>query len=237
MKGDLLKWGALAAALVVTMSGEYELAVAVGFNRWVAAGVPAALDIYAVRALRTHRDVLAVVVAMIAVNSLSHLVAARLLPVSVPLVVAVSAIAPMVLWRVHSLGEKSQPAVEGSADVLYPERRAAGYGVPEAVQHVPVGPVQLPEPAPLETARPVPVLAAEGPRTRPEVRAEYVPEEPEGAGTDGEDAAAIRSARHAFRDLLALGQVPSIRGIRTECAVGQDRAKRVQAALRQEVQA
>ncbi|WP_210587155.1 hypothetical protein [Streptomyces sp. GESEQ-35] len=74
-----------------------------GFSPVVAAGVPAALDIYAVRALRVHRDVLAVVLAMIAVNAASHLVTAGLLPVSVPLVVAVSAIAPLVLWRVHAL--------------------------------------------------------------------------------------------------------------------------------------
>lgn len=103
MKRDILAWAALGAALAVTASAEYSLARASGFGPIVAAGVPAALDIYAVRALRVHRDVLAVVVAMIAVNAASHLVTAGLLPVSVPLVVAVSAIAPLVLWRVHAL--------------------------------------------------------------------------------------------------------------------------------------
>lgn len=98
-------WAALVAALVVTASAEYELARAAGFGTYVAAGVPAALDIYAVRALRARRDVAAVVLAMVAVNAASHLVAAGLLPVSVPLVVAVSAIAPLVLWRVHRLAE------------------------------------------------------------------------------------------------------------------------------------
>ncbi|MET9128631.1 hypothetical protein [Streptomyces antibioticus] len=105
MKRDYLKWGALAAALVATASAEYELARAVGFNQFVAAAVPAALDLYTVRALRSGREVLAAVAAMIGVNAASHLVTAGLVAVSVPLVVAVAAIAPLVLWRVHSLGD------------------------------------------------------------------------------------------------------------------------------------
>jgi hypothetical protein len=113
MKRDPLAWAALAAAIVVTASAEYELSRACGFNEVVAGGVPAALDIYAVRALRARRDVLAVVVAMIAVNAASHLVSAGLVPVNVPLVVAVSAIAPLVMWRVHALREEgSVPANE-----------------------------------------------------------------------------------------------------------------------------
>ncbi|MFE6287698.1 hypothetical protein [Streptomyces sp. NPDC057877] len=117
MKRDILAWAALGAALAVTASAEYTLARACGFGPVVAAGVPAALDIYAVRALRVHRDVLAVVVTMIAVNAASHLVTAGLLPVSVPLVVAVSAIAPLVLWRVHALRDAAKvtgPAARNS---------------------------------------------------------------------------------------------------------------------------
>lgn len=120
MKNDFLKWGALAAALVATASAEYELARAVGFNEWVAAAVPAALDLYTVRALRAHREVLAAVAAMIGVNAASHLVTTGLLPVNVWLVVAVAAIAPLVLWRVHSLGgqvEAPEVPVEVTAPV------------------------------------------------------------------------------------------------------------------------
>ncbi|MEU2288060.1 hypothetical protein ABZ614_40170 [Streptomyces sp. NPDC013178] len=112
MKNDYLKWGALVAALVATASAEYELARAVGFNQWVAAAVPAALDLYTVRALRAHREVLAAVAAMIGVNAASHLVTTGLLPVNVWLVVAVAAIAPLVLWRVHSLGDDQGEALD-----------------------------------------------------------------------------------------------------------------------------
>ena len=119
MKTDVLKWGALLFALVATASAEYELARAVGFNEWVAAAVPGALDIYTVRALRAQRDVLAAVAAMIGVNAASHLVTAGLLPVNVPLVVAVSAIAPLVLWRVHRLTDEADevtaPVASGNA--------------------------------------------------------------------------------------------------------------------------
>ncbi|MGW6791787.1 hypothetical protein [Streptomyces chartreusis] len=100
---DWLGAFALIAALVATASAEYELARAVGFGTFTAGCVPAALDVYALRAFAVRRDVSAVVVALILTNALAHLVSSGLIPVSVPLVVAVSAIAPLVLWRVKAL--------------------------------------------------------------------------------------------------------------------------------------
>lgn len=138
MKNDYLKWGALVFALVATASAEYELARAVGYNQWVAAAVPGALDVWTVRAMRQHRDVLAAVVAMILVNAASHLVTAGLLPVSVPLVVGVSAIAPLVLYRLH--------AITGPAAAV----------VDTEPVHVAQSPVQVDTapPAPVEPKRP-----------------------------------------------------------------------------------
>jgi hypothetical protein len=132
--------------------------------------------------------VLAAVAAMIGVNAASHLVTAGLLPVNVPLVVAVSAIAPLVLWRVHRLADEPEapaepnlvdvardvpvPTVERVPDV-YPVLETAVPAVPEAV---PAGVRLLPiiaRPEPVET---VGVAASEPSRTRPEVHGEYVPE-------------------------------------------------------------
>lgn len=104
---DVLAWASLLAALAVTASGEWELARQCGMGAYVAAGVPASLDIYAVRAMRARRDVVAVVGAMIAVQAAAHLVASGHLTVSPALVVAVSAIAPLVLWRVHRLADEA----------------------------------------------------------------------------------------------------------------------------------
>lgn len=103
-RGDSLKWVAAGCALVATASAEYEIARTIGMNEWVAAAVPGALDAYVLRALRAHREVLVAVLAMIGVNAASHLVTAGLLPLDWKLVTAVSAIAPLVLWRVHALG-------------------------------------------------------------------------------------------------------------------------------------
>jgi hypothetical protein len=124
VKRDPLLWAALVAVLVVLASAEYQLAVACGFGTYVAAGVPAALDVYALAALRARRDVLAVVVVLIAVNAASHLVEVGLLPVNVQLVVSVSAIAPLVLWRVHRLSEASETS-SNLDEVLAPEPSVA----------------------------------------------------------------------------------------------------------------
>jgi len=106
---NALVWAALVAALVGTASAEYKIAIACGFGTALAACVPAALDIYALAAFRARRDVPHVVSALICVNAASHLVSSELLPVSVPLVIAVSAIAPLVLWRVHALLASAAP--------------------------------------------------------------------------------------------------------------------------------
>lgn len=152
MRRDPLLWAALVAALVVTASAEYELARAVGFGPYVAAGVPGALDVYCVRALRARRDVAAVVLAMIAVNAASHLVVAGLLPVNVPLVVAVSAIAPLVLWRVHRLAERIETApAEGLHSVETPAVDTPAAPAPSTPAEVytdpPPAPPRVPSPS------------------------------------------------------------------------------------------
>lgn len=119
-KMDPLMWGAMIAALVGTASAEYTLAIACGFAPWFAWCVPAALDLYTIRALRAGRDVACVVLAMIVVNAISHLVSAGLLQASVSVVVGVSAIAPLVLWRVHLLQlREEQPAPQ--AETVEPQ--------------------------------------------------------------------------------------------------------------------
>ena len=100
---DWLKWVAAGFALAATASAEYDLACAIGMNEWIAVAVPGALDAYVVRALRAHREVLTAVLAMVGVNAASHLVTAGIMPVDWRLITAVSAIAPLVLWRVHAL--------------------------------------------------------------------------------------------------------------------------------------
>ncbi|MGW3022456.1 hypothetical protein [Streptomyces sp. NPDC001221] len=178
---DYLAWAALLFALVATASAEYELARAVGFNQWVAAAVPGALDIYTVRAMRARRDVPVVVAAMIGVNAASHLVTAGLLPVNVPLVVAVSAIAPLVLWRVHRLtdhvaAQVDTPAVDPvstPAHVDTPAVDPVSTGVPSlpAADSAPVpsphvGSVDTQVDTPVSTSAPEPAEVDTAPAAR-----------------------------------------------------------------------
>lgn len=100
---DWILWGALGCALVATAHAEYTLAIEAHFNKWVALAVPGALDLYVIRALQERRDVFVAVLAMVAANVASHLIVAGVLPVGWPVVSAVGAVAPLVVWRVYSL--------------------------------------------------------------------------------------------------------------------------------------
>lgn len=243
MKRDPLLWAALVAVLVVLASAEYSLAVEVGFGTYVAAGLPLSLDVYALAALRARRDVLVVVAVLVAVNAASHLVEVGLLPVSVPLVVGVSAIAPLVLWRVHRLSEADPVPVPDAVPEVYP---------PVEVQR------DTPTPEPVEQAPALPILGPfasleELPRTPPYPQPEqaehtHVPEPvpapdtdtdtpdtlPLPAGykrADGTKDDLTERARADFEQLLTDGRAPSIRSLRDTYSIGQPRAQRIQAEL------
>lgn len=149
MKRDYLAWAALAATFVVTASAEYHLARVCGFGVYVAGAVPAALDIYALRALRAGRDMAAVVIALITVNALSHLVSAEMIPVTWPLIVAVSSIAPLVMWRVHALREGVSAPVDVPAEpspepVPEPAEPPEPARVPVTLERLPMLPPAVP---------------------------------------------------------------------------------------------
>ncbi|WEH16866.1 hypothetical protein [Streptomyces sp. VNUA24] len=251
MKRDPLLWAALVAVLVVLASAEYRLAVACGFGQYVAAGVPAALDVYALAALRARRDVLAVVAVLIGVNAASHLVEVGLLPVDVPLVVAVSAVAPLVLWRVHRLGGHHQepapaPAVSAVPEAYPPVEVQRDTPAPEPVEQAPVLPVLGPFASLEELPRIRPYPAAYPPAEQEEhERAEdavstpdtdsdtpdTLPLPPGYARADGAEDDLTERARTDFAQLLADGRAPSIRSLRDTYSIGQPRAQRIQAEL------
>lgn len=246
---DVLGWAAMLASIAVTAHGEWSLAVACGYATVVAAGLPIAIDAYAIRAMRAGREIFPPVVLMIATNAGAHLVHGDMLTVQPWLVVLVSAIAPVVLWRVHALrkheSETTDPAPVEYVETPTVERVPEPYPalterVPDVPRAVPEGAKLLPVfecPGELARARrneirneiPAPVLAAEETRTRPEVHAEYVPERDE----DPLTAAGVAWAAEHFKDELFAGKVPGIARIKSECRVGQDRAKEIQDAFRE----
>jgi hypothetical protein len=142
VKRDILKAGAMLAALTTMAPAEYQLGLACGFGH-LAAGLPASLDIYTLRAIRTGRDVPAVAVAMVAVNAASHLIAAGRLAVTWYLIIAVSALPVLVLVRVERLGKGLHTVEAGEPELAVPEFVAA----PEPAE---VSAEPAPEPVVLE---------------------------------------------------------------------------------------
>ncbi|MFD4144414.1 ATP synthase F0 subunit B [Streptomyces sp. NPDC058572] len=103
-----LTWVALVAAVVLTASGEYNLARLVGFGPVVAAMLPAAIDIYAVAAVRQEKDQAPAIGLMFLANAVYHLAERKIIGLDsgLPawwLVIIVSGIGPYVVWRVHAL--------------------------------------------------------------------------------------------------------------------------------------
>lgn len=92
----------LVAALVATAYAEWSLAVALGWNPWVALTVPAALDLFLIHATLSQRDVAPAVAAVVLCSAASYTFAHDLDIVATPLRIAVSSIAPLILWRLHT---------------------------------------------------------------------------------------------------------------------------------------
>jgi hypothetical protein len=130
----------------------------------------------------------------------------------------------------------------------YPAIETAVPAVPEAV---PAGVHLLPIVArPAPAGKPL-VAAAEAPRTRPEVHAEYVPDEVwqsdheyvmRSVHADEEDNPAqadpltemgLGWAAEQFKEELLAGEMPSIRAIKSRLSVGQPRAKEIQDGFRE----
>jgi hypothetical protein len=200
---DFLSWLALGAALVLTASAEYGLAVACGASRAVAAALPVALDVYSVRALRAHREVATSVGALIAVNAVAHLVSAHFLAASVPVVIGVSALGPLVLWRVHALRVPAPAiapfeAVPVSAPVespTAPQTPAGGFPPPIVVDCAPVALHVVPD------------------------------------ATDCADPLLSDARRLDVEIRTRTGKGASLRTLQAELRIGQARAQRIRAAL------
>lgn len=252
--------GALGCALVSTAHAEYTLATATDVNEWVALAVPGALDLYVIQALRVRRDVATAVLVMVAANVVSHLLVAGLYPKDiwwqVGVVSAVGALAPVLLWRVHSLertrtrtellwgveaGAVSAPAPGAPADDECDE-----YGDPEAhpveddteytapvwgprIQWGALGPAaSAPDHVPADWSAPdaPPALALV-----PDLPAECAA----GAVHSKTDLPVLEDSDHEYlpgaQEYVDKYAKPSVRGLRRQLSIGQDRAERLLAHL------
>lgn len=140
----------LIAGVGFTAYAEYQLARTIGAAAPVAVLLPLALDVYVVAAIRRGRgrDIALSLILMGTAQIAAHVLEAGVLPVSVPLVAAVSLLVPLSIWRVHSLAVLPAKTAVSSAPepaltverVPAPEAPAVPAEVP-----VPVPPASLPE--------------------------------------------------------------------------------------------
>lgn len=225
----LLGWLALVACLAVQAESEWSLAVTLGWPPIVAAGIPAALGAYAVRALHAGREILLCVAAMVATVAASRLVHAGMLAVTPYLVIAVSAVPALVMWRIHALGRHTAdaaptPAVGGPSTlpvVIHVPPSAAAYApviperptTPPAIEQAPDGEIDVPTtPEPVDvaslTAAPIPDDLGDAERVVAQLyrRLGYEP-------ITSELAAALKQAGHSYK-----GGTP--RDVRTRAKVG-----------------
>ncbi|MFD0394344.1 hypothetical protein ACFQ3Z_26555 [Streptomyces nogalater] len=150
---------ALFAAIGLTASGEWSLAVLVGFPLLVAPLLPIAIDVYVIAAFRRHRDTFTAISLMVIANVLVHLAEAGLFGVTGTgdnvrptwwLVALVVSIGPFVLWRVHALRDHPATAAAPAAPRRRRNRRHRSRPRRHRLLCRPV-----PAPAPAPVTRPV----------------------------------------------------------------------------------
>ncbi|HEX8626746.1 MAG TPA: hypothetical protein VF755_01055 [Catenuloplanes sp.] len=143
-----VRWIALGSAELMSAVGEFHLATEIGIAPWLAWLLPVALGIYGYCAFAAgnRADVCAALALMVICQGLAHLLAVELIPRHWTLIIAVSAVAPIVCWRVHHLGQHTPeaPAPVDAAPVA--GIRPVMVDKPAA----PVPPIDAPAPIPAE---------------------------------------------------------------------------------------
>lgn len=230
---DWILLGALGCALVGTAHAEYTLAVTAHFHPWVALAVPGALDLYVLRALQQRRDVLVAVLAMVAANVTSHLLAAGVLHDHWLITSAAGALAPLILWRVYAL---KAGAGTTSAPVLAPSTEAGTQPAHQSwcgLTHPDDGPCSeygAPDTVPEWMQSEYPPSTVPGLYSLPELPDEYTPSTVTAALVE------LKPSDHPYLDgaqeyLDFVGEDASLRGLMKHLAIGQERAARLLAHL------
>jgi hypothetical protein len=135
MKTDVfLKWSALLAAMYLSFSAEYDLALHCGFTRYTAPAFPLALDLFMIWSVRQRRNVAASVLAVVCFNVAAHLpLSGRWLTA---VTVAASVAAPLVVWAMH-VRPRVRPSKRRSATPADSEPSDSANGPHVAAERLP----------------------------------------------------------------------------------------------------
>lgn len=164
----------IAAGVIFTATAEYRLAHELGASMLVAAMLPLAIDAYVVAALRWYKafDIALSLSLMGAAQVAAHLLDAKVMAVNIPMVVVVSLLVPVSIWRTHALARHQLTDLPGegqsdTAAVIVERQVIQGESpqpdrvirVPEHVpHHLADKPIKGALPAPVATA---PAIAPE----------------------------------------------------------------------------
>ncbi|NEB70285.1 hypothetical protein G3I39_24990 [Streptomyces fulvissimus] len=157
---------AIAGAVGLTASGEYELARMVGFDWYAAWLLPFVIDIYVIQAFRRHRDILQAITLTIAANVTFHLADKGLFGVEKLakdghepkwwLIALVASIASLILWRMHLITAPAKAPRERRGKHAHPVQREEVSPPVSAQVERPEPPAETPVSAPTERTRKAP---------------------------------------------------------------------------------
>ncbi|MFD6818831.1 transfer protein spdA [Streptomyces sp. NPDC060085] len=105
----LVRYAALAAAMVISFDTQRHLAVSHGVTGWPSYAVPLAIDLYLIWAVRSGRDVALAVSLSVAANVSGVLSAEPLDAVSTWVGAALHASFPVTIWRMERSPQVSEP--------------------------------------------------------------------------------------------------------------------------------
>ena len=173
---DPLVTVSLVAGVGFTAFAEYQLARTIGAAVPVAVLLPVALDVYVIAAIRRSRgrDIALSLFLMGVAQVSAHMLEARVVHVSVPLVAAVSLLVPLVIWRVHALAvpaakQEAKAGTEAGTDPALTVERVPASGP------VPVPPASRPELTAVPGPAPTPVPVRQPRRTTKKTRRSTAP--------------------------------------------------------------
>ncbi|MGC2997544.1 transfer protein spdA [Streptomyces sp. G35A] len=112
---DLVRYAALAAAMVISFAVERDLALSHGVPVSVAPAVPVAIDLFLVWAVRSRRDIALAVSVAVAANVAGVLTTESLSAVGTWVSAGLHAVFPLTVWRMHRQESPERPS-EASPD-------------------------------------------------------------------------------------------------------------------------
>ncbi|GLV74989.1 hypothetical protein Shyhy02_29890 [Streptomyces hygroscopicus subsp. hygroscopicus] len=107
---DLVRYAALAAAMVISFAVERDLALSHGVPVSVAPAVPVAIDLFMIWAVRSGRDVALSVAVAVAANVAGVLTTESLSAVATWVSAGLHAVFPLTVWRMHRQESAERPS-------------------------------------------------------------------------------------------------------------------------------